>query len=349
MNLGSRLIVFGVVSGALAAGGAQQPTPSVQTAPAAGSQTPAPAAIEIVRLDPALDAVIAPGSQIEKVAGGFVFTEGPMWHEARLWFSDVNGNKMYAMTPDGKVTLLIDHSGGLENPPAGMSKGSNGMVTDKDGSVLMEQHGIRRIARLDKDLKQTTFLDSFEGKKFNSPNDLVFAPDGSLWITDPPYGLTGGDRDPAKELPFNGVFRYANGKLTVAIKDLTRPNGIGFTADGKTLYVSNSQPQMYVEKYDVAADGTVSNGTRFIEYPGRSSSVPDGLKLDSANNLWTTGPGGIRIISPAGVVLGQLKLPETAANLAWADGGKTLYITGSTSIYRLKVKTPGAMPLYVKK
>jgi gluconolactonase len=158
----------------------------------------------------------------------------------------------------------------------------------------------------------------------------------------------GGNQDPAKELSLNGVFRYANGKLTASIRDLARPNGIGFTNDGKTLYISNSGPQMYVEKYNVAADGTVSNRTRFIEYKGTAPDVPDGLKLVSADHLWTTGPGGIPITSPNGKVLGQIKLPETAANLAWADGGKILYITGSTSIYRLKVSTPGAMPLYVK-
>ncbi len=346
MNRASTLLVLSLAGAAFAAAQTQAP-PSAP--PPVHTMAPRPVTvIEIQRLDPALDAVIAPESKIEKVASGFSFTEGPMWHEGRLWFSDVVGNKMYAMTPDGKATVLIDHAGGLDSYPAGMSKGSNGMVTDKDGTVLMTQHGARRIARVGKDMVPTVFLDNFEGKKFNSPNDLVFAPDGSLWITDPPYGLTGGDHDPAKELSFNGVFRYANGKLTAPIQDLTRPNGIGFTADGKTLYVSNSGPQMYVEKYDVAADGTVSNGTRFIEYPGRAPDVPDGLKLDSANNLWTTGPGGIRIISPAGKVLGQIKLPETAANLAWADGGHTLYITASTSVYRLKVKTPGTMPRYVK-
>jgi len=342
----STLFTSGAVGIALVCN-AQKPAsniPAVQqiaTAPPSGK-------IEINRMDPALDTLLVPGSQIEKVAGGFGFTEGPMWREGRLWFSDVTGNKMYAITPDGKVTVLIEHAGGMESYPSGMSKGSNGMVTDKDGSVLMTQHGARRIARLDEQFKLNSFLDGFEGKRFNSPNDLVWAPDGSLWFTDPPYGLTGGDRDPAKELTFNGVYRYADGKLTAPIRDLARPNGIGFTSDGKTLYVSNSGPQMFVEKYDVAKDGTVSNGTRFIEYPGRAPDVPDGLKLDSANNLWTSGPGGIRIISPAGKVLGQIKLPETAANLAWADGGMTLYITGSTSIYRLKVKTPGTMPRYVK-
>ena len=342
----STLFTSAVIGIALACN-AQKPASNV---PAVQQAAPAPTSenIEIVRMDPALDAVIAPGSQIEKVADGFGFTEGPMWREGRLWFSDVTGNKMYAITPDGKVTILIEHAGGLESYPSGISKGSNGMVTDKDGSVLMTQHGARRIARLDEQFKLNSFLDGFEGKRFNSPNDLVWAPDGSLWFTDPPYGLTGGDRDPTKELTFNGVYRYADGKLTAPIRDLARPNGIGFTSDGKTLYVSNSGPQMFVEKYDVAKDGTVSNGTRFIEYPGRAPDVPDGLKLDSANNLWTSGPGGIRIISPAGKVLGQIKLPETAANLAWADGGMTLYITGSTSIYRLKVKTPGTMPRYVK-
>lgn len=303
--------------------------------------------MEILRLDPGLDAVIAPGTRIEKVATGFAFTEGPMWHKGRLWFSDVKGNKMYAMTPEGKVALLMDHSGGVEDGPAnGAYRGSNGMVTDKDGGVLMTQHGMRRIVRLDKDLKPSVLVDTFEGMKLNSPNDLVFAPDGSLWFTDPSYGLDRQDRDPAKELKFNGVFRYAHGKLTAPIQDMTKPNGIGFTKDGKTLYVSNSGPAMYVAKYHVAADGSVSDGVRFIEYPGRAPDVPDGLKLDSADNLWTCGPGGIRVISPAGTVLGQIKLPEVAANLAWADGGKTLYITGSTSIYRLRVKTPGVMPLY---
>ena len=343
-----KLIVLGSIAVAFAGCKSQpaQPSPGAMVDPAAP-------AMYIVRLDPALDALIAPGTPIEKVATGFRFTEGPMWREGRLWFSDVAGNRMYTVTPDGKVTLMIDHSGGLDNPPAGSTMGSNAMVTDKDGSVLMLQHGARRIVRLQNEtpgqIKMSPVLDKFEGKRFNSPNDLVFAPDGTLWFTDPPYGLVGQDQDPAKELKFNGVFHYVHGKLTAAVKDLTRPNGIGFTADGKTLYISNSGPDMCVVKYQVAPDGTVSNPIKVIEYPGTTApDVPDGLKLDSADNLWTSGPGGIRIISPAGTVLGQIKLPEVAANLAWADDGTTLYITGSTSIYRLKVKTPGKMPLYQK-
>ena len=231
---------------------------------------------------------------------------------------------MLSVSPDGTVQVLIDHSGGLDNPPAGSYMGSNAMVTTPDGTVLMIQQGGRRIVRLDSSFKMSPFLDSFEGKELNSPNDLVYAPDGSLWFTDPPYGLLGQDKDPAKELSFNGVFRYFHGKLTAPIRDLSRPNGIGFSADGKTLYISNSGPEMLVMKYHVAPNGTVSGGTKVITYPGSAPDVPDGLKLDSAGNLWTSGPGGFRIISPAGKVLGQIKLPETAANMAWATAAGRL-------------------------
>lgn len=317
---------------------------SSSAAPQAANQ---PAGPHVDRLDPGLDAIVAPDAKVERVATGFQFGEGPMWREGRLWFSDLVGNRMYAVSPDGKVELLIDHSGGLDNVPPKSYKGSNAMVTDKDGSVLMCQHGMRRIVRLDDSLHQTVFLDRWNGKRFNSPNDLVFAPDGSLWITDPPFGLDKQAQDPAKETPFSGVYRYANGKLTVPIKDLANPNGIGFSPDGKLLYISNSGPHMFVNRYDVKPDGSLGKPTVFLSYPDTpNNEVPDGLKLDSAGNVWTTGPGGIRIVTPQGKVLGQIKLPEVAANMAWGGDGHTLYITASSSIYRLNTVVAGELPLY---
>lgn len=300
----------------------------------------------IVRLDPALDGVIAPGTKIDRVVTGFKFTEGPMWRDGRLWFSDLVGNQMISVSPDGQARVLMEHSGGVSDPPPGSYMGSNAMVGAPDGSVLMIQQGGRRIVRLDAQLKITAFLDNYEGKRFNSPNDLVFAPDGALWFTDPPFGLAQGEKDPEKELSFNGVFRYFHGKLSAPIRDLTLPNGIGFSKDGKTLYVSNSGPQMAVKKFRVASDGSVSQEETVIAYPGHAADVPDGLKLDSAGNLWTSGPGGFRVISPQGKVLGQIKLPEVAANMAWGDDGSTAYFTASTSIYRLRAAIPGQKPLY---
>jgi gluconolactonase len=313
--------------------------------PGGGVQTQV-AGAEVVKLDPALDSVIAPGTKIERVATGFKFVEGPMWHQNRLWFSDLVGNKLYAVSKDGKLEMLLDHAGGLDSFPAGAYMGSNAMAADKDGSVLLIEQGARRITRWKQDNSRTPLLEKFEGKHLNSPNDLVFAPDGSLWFTDPTYGLGKQNNDPARELAFNAVYRYADGKLTAVIKDMTMPNGIGFSADGKTLYVANSGPEMYVEKFTLDSKGNVVGKSRLISYPGSAPDVPDGLKIDSAGNIWTSGPGGIRIIRPDGKVLGQIKLPEVAANLAWGDDGKTAYITASKSVYRLRLAIPGAMPLY---
>ena len=323
------------------------------TGNAAGA-TAAPVAAEgtsIARFDPALDAVIAPGAVLEKVASGFEFAEGPIWVGDRLRFSDLAGNKLFEITPEGETKLLLDHSGGLDNPPKPSFSGSNGSVIDKDGSVLMTQHGLRRVVRVGADMKLTTFLDRYQGKRLNSPNDLAFSPDGALWITDPPYGLVGRDEDPAKELTFNAVWRYKDGVLKPVITDLPRPNGIAFSPDGKKLYISNSEPTMFVNVYDVNADGTVGKPKTFISYPGPNPvDVPDGIKTDSAGNVWTSGPGGMRIISPAGKVLGQLKSPDRAqANVAWGGPDrKTAYLMAAGTIYRLRLAIPGAAPLYSK-
>ena len=302
----------------------------------------------IDRLDPALDSIIAPGTKIERVATGFKFTEGPLWRQGRLWFSDLQDDKVLAVTPDGKVEVLIPHAGGLDPFPPDSYRGSNAMVTDKDGSVLLVQQGGRKIVRLDAQLRPTVVLEKYAGKKLNSPNDLVFAPDGALWFTDPPFGLPQAEKDPAKELTFNGVYRYADGKLEAVIKDLALPNGLAFSPDGKTLYVANFGPERFVTAYEIGAGGAVKSAHELIRYADdeKRPGGPDGLKVDSAGNIWTTGPGGIRIITPQGKVLGQIALPEVAANLGFAEQGKTVYITASSSIYRLRLRTPGTMPIY---
>ena len=316
--------------------------------------TPAPAPEKkgvgtIARLDSAFDALVPKDAIIEKVAGGFQFTEGPLWRpDGHLWFSDVTGNVVRSITPDGQVKVLIEKAGGESNAPPGSFIGPNAMIADKDGYVLLCQHTNRRIVRLDKDLKQTVYLDKFQGKKFNSPNDLVYKSDGALYFTDPPYGLLKQDEDPAKELKFNGVFRYANGKLQAIIRDLSRPNGIAFSPDEKILYISNSDEKHKIwMRYDVKPDGTVSNGRVFADVTEETEpGVPDGMKVDSLGNLWGSGPGGLWVFSPDGKHIGTIKPGETAANCAWADDGKTLYITATTSVYRLRLSVAGEKALY---
>jgi gluconolactonase len=319
------------------------------TAPRSAEASAAKGVGSIVRLDPALDAIIPKDAVIEKVGGGFQFTEGPLWRpDGHLWFSDVTGNVVRSITPAGQVKVLIENAGGMTTAPPGSFIGPNAMVAYKDGTVLLCQHTNRRIARLDKDLNQTVYLDKFEGKRFNSPNDLVFKSDGALYFTDPPYGLLKQDDDPAKELKFNGVFRYANGKLTAVIKDLTRPNGIAFSPDEKYLYVDNSDPKHRVwMKYEVNADGSVSNGSIFADVTNDAEAgLPDGMKVDSLGNLYASGPGGTWVFSPEGKHLGTIKPGESPANCAWGDDGKTLYITATTGVYRIKLPVAGKKALY---
>ncbi len=320
------------------------------TPPAASSENTAPAVGSIERDDPALDNILPRDAKIEKVATGFKFTEGPLWRpeENVLWFSDVVGNVLRSTTPDGKVKVLIENAGGISTAPPGGFIGSNGEVADKDGYVLLCQHTNRQIVRVSKDLKVTPYLQNYEDKRFNSPNDLVYRSDGTLYFTDPPYGLPKQDDDPAKELKFNGVFMYKDGKLTPIIKDLSRPNGIAFSPDEKTLYVDNSDEKRKIwMAYDVARDGTVSNGRVFYDATSeKAPGLPDGMKVDSQGNVYSSGPGGTWIFSPQGKHLGTIKPGETPANCGWAQDGKTLYITAETSVYRVHLSVAGEKALY---
>jgi gluconolactonase len=322
---------------------------AASTTPATSSVAETPPVGSIVRLDPALDAIVPAGARIEKIAGGFTFIEGPLWRPSgAVWFSDVVGNVVRQWPVDGRVTEILRPGGYDGNSlPAGGYIGPNGMAAGKDGAVLLCQHGNRRIARISKDMQVSTLVDRYQGKRLNSPNDLVFHSDGSLYFTDPPYGLPKADGDPAKELPFNGVYRLAGGKLQLLVKDLTRPNGIAFSPDYKTLYVANTENKKLWMRYDVADDGTLKNGRVFADVDAeKEDGGPDGMKVDAQGNVYGTGPGGVWVFSPEGKHLGTIKPPEIPANCGWGDDGKSLYMTARTGLYRIKLAVAGQKALY---
>jgi gluconolactonase len=306
--------------------------------------------MSIVRLDPALDALIPRDAAVEKLAGGFTFIEGPVWRpNGVLWFSDVVGNVVRQWSPDGQVIEIL-RPGGYDGHslPAGGFNGPNGSTRSTDGSVVLCQHGNRRIVRLDSKMNITTVVDNFEGKKLNAPNDLVYRSDGTLYFTDPPYGLPMGDADPTKEIPFNGVFKLSNGKLQVVVKDMTRPNGLAFSPDEKTLYVANSDENYRIwMRFDVNADGTLRNGRVFADVSAEpEDGLPDGMKIDALGNIWATGPGGIWVFTPDGKHLGTIKPPEQPANCGWGEDGKTLFITAVTGLYRVRTSVAGQKLVY---
>jgi gluconolactonase len=305
----------------------------------------------ILRLDPALDQIVPKDAAIEKLAGGFQFTEGPLWRrrEQVLWFSDVVGNVVHQWSPERGIKILIPKAGGDPgNVPPGGFVGPNGEIADKGGYVLICQHTARRIVRVGKDLLMTPLVERCEGKRFNSPNDLVYKLDGALYFTDPPYGLAKQDEDPAKEITFNGVYRLKDGKVDVIVKDLTRPNGIAFSPDQKVFYIANSDEKHKVwMRYDVAEDGTVRNGRVFFDVTAeKEDGLPDGMKVDSRGNIYGAGPGGVWVFSPDGKHLGTIKPPETPANCNWGDDGRSLYITARTGLYRIKLAVAGERALY---
>jgi gluconolactonase len=317
---------------------------------------------QIIRLDPGLDTLISPGAQIEKVADGFGFLEGPVWvHSSGLGFlifSDIPANVIDKWNPlDGKVSVFLDKSGfaGADPGDAGYQLnnghaivtlyGSNGITLDRQGRVTFCQHGDRAVVRLEKDGKRTVVADRYEGKRLNSPNDLVYKSDGSLYFTDPPYGLRKLADDPKKELLFSGVYRWANGKLTLVNKDFGAPNGLAFSPDEKYLYIDDSASKTYW-RFDVQPDGSLVNKKLLIDMSSsKEAGVPDGMKIDHRGNIYGAGPGGVWVLTPGGKHLGTIHPPENPANLAWGDAdAKTLYFTAVTGLYRLKVAVPGIRP-----
>jgi gluconolactonase len=301
--------------------------------------------------DSALDTILLPESKVEKIADGFIFTEGPIWVKkgGYLLFSDIPANTIYKYKPNEKVELFRKPSGyDGADLPAGAFWGSNGLTLDKQGRLTICEHGHRRVTRLEPDGKLTVLADKFEGKRFNAPNDAVYRSNGDLYFTDPPYGPVQGDDDPKKEIPFNGVYRLTpSGKIDLLEKELTRPNGLAFSPDEKTLYVANSDSKRKIwMSYPVRGDGLLGKGKLFFDATHHEGSgVPDGMKVDQKGNLYCTGPGGVLVFSPEAKHLGTIKFPETTANLHWGDeDGKTLYVTATTGLYRIKLAVPGRRP-----
>ncbi|HXG60801.1 MAG TPA: SMP-30/gluconolactonase/LRE family protein [Planctomycetota bacterium] len=319
------------------------------------AQEPAPARTRgsIERLDPRLDALIPPDAKMEVLGEGFDWSEGPVWVRSGgyLLFSDIPPNRVMKWKPGEGVSLYLHPSGYTGSRPRTGEPGSNGLLLDPQGRLVLCQHGDRRIARMDAPLdrpapKFVTLADRYQGKRFNSPNDAVYHSNGALYFTDPPYGLEKLMEDPAKELDFQGVYRLApNGEVTLLTRELSRPNGIAFSPDEKTLYVANSDPARAIwMAFDVKADGTVGAGRVFFDATKWVSSrkgLPDGLKVDARGNLFATGPGGVLVFAPDGTHLGTLRTGEATANCAWGDDGSTLYITADMYLLRIRTSTRG--------
>jgi gluconolactonase len=304
----------------------------------------------IRRLHADLDALIAPDAQPEQLADGFIFTEGPLWRpNGVLWFSDIPGNVVRQWSPNGTITEILRPGGydGHSLPPGFI--GPNGATAGPDGSVILCQHGNRRVVRMDRKRRVTPVVDRFDGRRLNSPNDVVFRSDGRMYFTDPPYGLPKQDDDPAKELAWNGVFVLADDRLEPLVTTHTRPNGLAFSPDEQTLYLANSDSDhRYWMRYDVDRAGVLRDGVVFADVTGAPEpGVPDGLKIDSLGHVYATGPGGIWVFTPAGRHLGTIVLPELPANLAWGDADRrTLYITAETGLYRLRTLVQGQRLIY---
>lgn len=300
------------------------------------------------RRDPAFDRLIAPSTQFEKLAEGFTWSEGPLWLDGALVFSDVPQNITYRWKPGMKTAEIFLRPSGMMEPRPGIREcGSNGLTRDTQGRLVLCQQGERRIARYENN-SYTVLVDRFEGKRFNSPNDIVQRKNGDFYFTDPPYGLKGEDQSPVKEQSFNGVYRLSSdGHISVLLKNLTRPNGLGFSPDEKILYVTVSDPAATrVMAYDVQADGALANERVFYDaQPLKDAGGPglcDGMKVDREGNVWSTGPGGLLVISPAGKLLGRLVTGEPTSNCNWGGDGSTLYITANMFLVRVQTQTRGA-------
>ena len=307
---------------------------------------------KVESLDAAFDALVPPGSKIEVLADGFDWSEGPVWVKEGgfLLFSDIPPNRIMKFDPQSGLSIFMEGSGYTGSGQYSGEPGSNGLLIDKQGRLVMCQHGNRRVARLaslDPKAEQQVIASEYEGKKLNSPNDAVFHSNGDLYFTDPPYGLPKQADDPIREIDFCGVYRVTpEGRVTLITDKMTRPNGIGLSPDQKKLYVAQSDNRAPIwNVFNLKEDGTADEGSLFYDARqlplSKPPGGPDGLKLDKSGNLWATGPGGVIVISPEGKPLGRITTGVATANCGWGDDGKTLYMTADMYLCRIKTNAVG--------
>ncbi len=317
----------------------------------ASSPTLRRATASVERMDDRLDALLDPQVLVEVLAEGFLWAEGPVWvaQDSALLFSDIPRNTVYRWKEQHGLAVYLRPAGyAAGDQPPGRELGVNGLALDPKGTLVMADHGLRQISRLNPEqFTKTALAHQYQGRRLNSPNDLVFRHDGVLFFTDPPYGLDGLDHSPRKELPFHGVYRLdPNGTLTLLIDSLHFPNGIALSPDERTLYVSRSDPEAprwYAYQLD-AAGNVISGRMLFDARPLMKENrpgLPDGMAIDAQGNLFATGPGGILILTPNGEHLGTIRLDRAAANCAFGDDGHSLYITATDQLLRMRTRTKG--------
>ncbi len=302
------------------------------------------------RVDPRFDEIVPKDAVIELLAEGFLWSEGPIWmpEQNAVLFSDIPNNRVHRWSDAKGLETYQRPAGYTGTERRGGECGSNGLLRDPDGNLILCQHGDRRVARLKPDGSYETVADKFEGKRFNSPNDAVYHSNGDLYFTDPPYGLEKRMEDPKKELDFQGVYRLAKGATEPVLltKEMTRPNGIALSPDEKKLYVANSDPEKAIWMvFDVQPNGSIAGGKVFFDgtswlKAGRPG-LPDGLKLDQNGNIYATGPGGVIVFAPDGTHLGTIDTNQKTANCGWGDDGSTLYITAHMYFARVRLNAKG--------
>ena len=300
----------------------------------------------IERLDPRLDALVPLDANIQKLASGFTFTEGPVWDKRTdvLCFSDGRDNTIYSWSEDEGVSVFIQPVFAEETDHP--SVGSNGLTLDSEGRLILMEHGYRRVSRLEANGERTTLVDNYRGNRLNSPNDVAWHTNGWLYFTDPPYGMAGLENDPAREIDYNGIYRLSpEGEIQLLERNQTRPNGLVFSPDEETLYVANSDAENKVWYAYTVIHGIIGNPRIFYDVNDQSGEgAADGMKVDIEGNIFATGPGGVWVFDPDGTHLGTIKPSEVPANVAWGDDGSTLYMTARTGLYRVRLSTSGEIP-----